>query len=74
MMATGYSLMLAGKLITGISHREVIRAKDAVIADKDKQIDALTRAIEKERERGDAGILAAQLTREVMLGVRKAIE
>lgn len=76
----GYVLLLAGRLVTGHSHAEVVAGKDqiiaykdALIADKERQIAALTIANAHERERGDAGILAAQVTREVVEGIRKAV-
>lgn len=73
-LAFGIALILGHKLVTNASHEEVIRGKDALIADKDRQIEALTLALARERERGDAGILAAQVTREVVQGIRKAVE
>lgn len=63
-----------GRLMTRVSHDEVVTGLRTTIADKDKQIEALTRAVDKERERADAGVLAAQNTRDLLQGLRKAIE
>jgi hypothetical protein len=70
----GWALLLGGKIMTGRSHREVCAGKDALVADKDRQITALTLALSRERERADTMILTAHVTREVMEGVRKAVE
>jgi hypothetical protein len=70
----GYALLLSGHLTTGRAHREVMRGLDMLVRDKDHQIDTLTMALARERERGDAAILAAQVTREVVAGIRKAVE
>jgi hypothetical protein len=66
------SLIVAGKLLTRDAHNEIIQGLRDTIADKDRQIEVLAQAVQRERERGDAGVLAAQITRDVMQGIRKA--
>src|SRR5262245_9396247 len=80
-LLAGISLLITGRVLSRGAHREVvagknaeIAARDAVIADKDRQIAALNVALSRERERGDAVILAAHVTREAMEGIRKAIQ
>ena len=74
------TLILAGRLVTKDSHDEALVLKDAVIAvkditiaDKDKQIEVLTQAVGRERERADAGVLAANVAKDMMQGLRKVV-
>ena len=57
---------LTGRAIPGVSHREVV-------ADKDRQISALTQALAAERTRADAGVLAAMTTNQVLSALHREV-
>jgi hypothetical protein len=69
-LVLGYYLIFAGHLVVGRSHREEISAKDAVITDKDRQIELLTRANDHERSRGEAAVEAARASRDLLVGLQ----
>jgi hypothetical protein len=69
-LVLGYYLIFSGHLVVGRSHREEIASKDAVIADKDRQIDILIRANDHERSRGEAAVEAARASRDLLLGLQ----
>jgi len=71
-LAIVFSLIVAGKLWTDNAHQAVVAGKDAIIADKDKQIADLIAAAQRHEERAEAGVLAAKVSAEVMEGFRKA--
>lgn len=71
-MIVAFVLIIQGKFITQNSHKEIVAGKDQQIADKDQQIADYKVALQQERQRGDAGVLAANTARELVQGLRKA--
>jgi hypothetical protein len=66
------ALILGGRLITRGAHDEIVNGLQSTIADKNRQVELLTQAVQRERERGDAGVLAAQVTKDLVQGLRRA--
>jgi hypothetical protein len=70
----GILLFVGGKILTEKFHNQCMVDKDKVIADKDKQIDLLTRALDRERDRNEAGVLAAQTATTVLRALHQEVE
>lgn len=68
-------LLVGGKLIPESLHAEIVeqvaKGRDAVIADKDKQIADLNRAVDAERSRAEASTVAASATKDVLIALRR---
>jgi hypothetical protein len=58
-LAIGLYLFISGKLMPTGMHKEIV-------SDKEKQIELLSAAYERERARADSAVLAAQTTRDVL--------
>lgn len=64
--AGGFAALIIGMWLLGTGRfipREVHRQ---IVGDKDKQISDLSQAVSRERQRADAGVLAAQAARDVL--------
>jgi hypothetical protein len=71
-------LLWVGSFITTRSitwkvHQAAMTAKDEVIADKNKQIDLMSRALDKERDRNEVGVLAAQTSVNVLRALHQEV-
>lgn len=63
-LTLGIYLLISGRLVPRGLH-------DEIVGQKDRQITDLTIARDKERERADAAVLAAQTTRDVLVALHK---
>jgi hypothetical protein len=64
-------LLVGGRLIPKSSHDEVIEGRDQIIADKDRQIAMLNRAVDAERSRSEASTVAATAAKDVLQALRQ---
>jgi hypothetical protein len=69
----GMVLIIQGKLLTEGSHNQIVAGKDAMIADKDKQITNLTSALEMERRNSDVSVAAAQSQISLLRALREEV-
>jgi hypothetical protein len=58
------TLFVADKIMPTSRHKQTV-------ADKDKQIELLAAAVDRERVRGDAGVLAASTTRDILQALHR---
>lgn len=63
-LVVAVTLLLAGRVMPRSTH-------DEIVALKDKQIADLAAARDRERDRADAAVLAAQATKDVLLALHK---
>jgi hypothetical protein len=70
----GLYLFVSGKILPESVHDKAMDDKDVIITDKNKQIDLLTRALDRERDRNEAGVLAAQTATTVLRALHQEVE